>query len=153
MFRGNEWWLWEDHIGIQKSLNEGALFGMGQGMVWLFAIFSVAALVAIPVWLFCFRAAEDGWLTLALGCITGGILGNLYDRLGFSGIQWDRFDPNRVGQPVFAVRDWILWQWNDQWAWPNFNIADALLVGGAGLLMIHSVFLGPKVPPNSSHIS
>jgi len=153
MFRGSEWWLWTDHVGIQKSLNEGALFGMGQGQVWLFAVFSVAALIAIPIWLFCFRASQDRWLTTALGCVTGGILGNLYDRLGLAGIHWDQFDPRRAGETAYAVRDWILWQWNDQWVWPNFNIADALLVGGAGLLMVHSFFLQHDSPDDSVQIS
>ena len=88
LYRGSEWWLWPGHIGIQKSLNEGALFGMGQGKVWFFALFSIAALIAIPVWLFRFRAAEDRWLTIALGCVTGGILGNLYDRVGLPGLAW-----------------------------------------------------------------
>lgn len=138
LFRGSEWWLWQGHVGIQKSLNEGALFGMGQGKVWLFAVFSLAAILAIPTWLFWFRAAHDRWLNFALGCVTGGILGNLYDRMGLSGLRWDPFVPARSGERVYAVRDWILLQWNDQWVWPNFNIADMLLVGGAGALMLHS---------------
>jgi signal peptidase II len=153
MFRDSEWWLWEGHIGIQKSLNEGALFGMGQGKVWVFAVFSLVALLAIPVWLFYFRAARDRWLTVALGSVTGGILGNLYDRMGLSDTLWDRFNPMRRGEPAYAVRDWILWQWNEQWVWPNFNIADALLVFGAGLLMVHSMFYKPEPLTNPAHAS
>ena len=138
LFRDSEWWLWEPHIGIQKSLNEGALFGMGQGNVWLFALLSIAAVIAIPLWLFYFRAAEDKYLTIVLGIVTGGILGNLYDRSGLSGLRWDRFDPSRAGERVYAVRDWILFQWDARWVWPNFNIADALLVLGAILLMLQA---------------
>lgn len=144
LFHGSEWWLWPGHIGLQKSLNEGALFGMGQGKVWLFALFSLAAAAAIPVWLFWFRAAHDRCLNFALGCVTGGILGNLYDRLGFPGLSWDQFHPGRAGERVYAVRDWILMQWNDQWVWPNFNIADMLLVGGACLLMLQAFFSNPS---------
>jgi len=143
LYHGSEWWLWEGHIGIQKSLNEGALFGIGRGGVGLFALFAASAAVAIPVWLFRFGAARDFQLTIALGCIMGGILGNLYDRLGFPQLTWDRFDPTRAGEPVRAVRDWILWQWNSQWVWPNFNIADALLVCGAGLLLVQGFRTGP----------
>lgn len=143
LYRESEWWLWQGHIGIQKSLNEGALFGMGQGKVWLFALFSLVALLAIPVWLFWFRAAQDRWLNTALGCVTGGILGNLYDRVGLSGLDWGLFHPARTGERVYAVRDWILFQWDDALVWPNFNIADMLLVGGAGLLMIQALFLAP----------
>jgi len=144
LFRGNEWWLWQGHIGIQKSLNEGALFGMGQGKVWFFALFSLAALVAIPVWLFRFRAAHDRCLNTALGCVTGGILGNLYDRVGLAGLEWGDFIPSRAGEPVYAVRDWILLQWDEHWVWPNFNIADMLLVGGAAMLMVQAFFAPPQ---------
>ncbi len=144
LFRGNEWWLWQGHVGIQKSLNEGALFGIGQGGVGLFAVISIAAAIAIPIWLFVYRAAEDLWLTATLGCILGGILGNLYDRLGWHGLSWDSFDPARQGQYVYAVRDWILFQWNEQWVWPNFNIADALLVVGTIVLLVRSFYAPPQ---------
>lgn len=140
-FHGDEWWLWPGHVGIQKSLNEGALFGMGQGKVALFALFSVIAAIAIPVWLFWFRAAEDFWFTTILGVIMGGVIGNFYDRMGLHGMQWDAFDPQRAGQTVHAVRDWILFQVNDQWVWPNFNIADSLLVVGAIALFMRSLFI------------
>ncbi len=140
LYRGSEWWLWEGHVGIQKSLNEGALFGVGQGKVWFFASLSIAAALAIPIWLFRYRAARDPLLTTALACVFGGILGNLFDRLGFSGLKWDRFDSTRAGETVYAVRDFILLQWDASWVWPNFNIADSLLVFGAGLLLSQSMF-------------
>jgi signal peptidase II len=130
-------WIWPTHVGIQLSWNEGALFGLGQGNVWLFAALSVAAAVAIPAWLFGGGGARDLLLTIALGGIMAGILGNLYDRLGLADNLW----PGRiveVNQPVHAVRDWILWQWNDRWRWPNFNVADSLLVISAAMLIWHA---------------
>ncbi len=84
------WWVWPDVFGFQTSLNEGALFGLGQGMVPVFAALSVAAAVAIFCWLFLAGAGSDRFLTLALGCVTAGILGNLYDRLGLPGLRWNR---------------------------------------------------------------
>jgi signal peptidase II len=75
---------------------------------------------------------------VALGCVTAGILGNLYDRLGLPDILW----PGRIaeiGQPVHAVRDWILVRWDDRWTWPNFNIADSLLVCGAIALVLNAL--------------
>jgi signal peptidase II len=145
---GNVLWLWDGHAGIELSRNWGALFGIGQGKVWLFATLSIVAGIAIPAWLFGFRAARDLWLTVALGCVMGGVLGNLYDRLGLSGEQWvgaGHVSPDAV----HAVRDWILWQANDRWRWPNFNIADSLLVVGAAVLFIHAL-RQPKLPAGAS---
>jgi signal peptidase II len=135
---GDIYWLWPGHMGIQLSWNEGALFGIGQGRVWLFAALSVAAAIAIPVWLFWFRAARDGWLTFALGCVMAGVLGNLFDRLALHGEVWPPAYP-RAGEAAYAVRDWILWQVNDRWRWPNFNIADSLLVIGVCILVLHAL--------------
>ena len=70
--QGRIYWLWPDYFGFQRSLNEGAVFGMGQGMVPLFAAISVVALVAIPVWLFRYGAAQDIWFTVALAAIMAG---------------------------------------------------------------------------------
>ena len=55
---------------------------MGQGQGWLFALLSIVALAGICVWMFVFKAAESKWLLVAMAFVTGGILGNLYDRLG-----------------------------------------------------------------------
>jgi len=132
------YWWWEGHAGVQTSLNEGALFGLGQGAVALFAVVSIAAAIAIPLWLFVGRAAHDWWLTVALGGVMAGVLGNLYDRLGLPREVWPPGFP-RAGEPVYAVRDWILWQVNDQWRWPNFNLADAFLVVGAAVLLLRAL--------------
>lgn len=134
---GHVLWLWTGHAGAQLSRNWGALFGMGQGMYWVFASLGILAAVAIPVWLFRFRAANDLWLTIVLGLITGGVLGNLYDRLGLSGDAWK--PPGVTRDATHAVRDWVLWQVNDQWPWPNFNVADSLLVIGAMLVFYRLV--------------
>jgi len=107
-----------------------------------FALLSVGAACGVLVWLFVLRAARDGLLTGALGCISGGILGNLYDRLGF-GLASMQPLPAVMENKGFehAVRDWILFCWNfKQLTWPNFNIADSLLVCGACLLVWHAFF-------------
>ena len=138
------WWICDDLFGFQTSLNEGALFGMGQGMVVLFAVLSVIAAIGILFWLFYAGAATDWLLTVALACVMAGILGNLYDRLGLPGLQW----PN--GEPVYAVRDWILVMIGN-WPWPTFNIADSLLVSGAVLLGWHAFRhdIPAKQPPET----
>lgn len=136
LLAGEVRWVVPSHAGFQLSLNEGALFGMGQGGVWVFALCSIAAAIAIPAWLFVAGGARDVQLTLVLAAIMGGVLGNLYDRTGMPGLDWGPFRADRAGEPVYAVRDFVLlaWQWPPEarWhVWPNFNIADALLVCGA----------------------
>ena len=132
------WWIWDGVFGFQTSLNEGALFGMGQGWVVLFSALSIAVVPCILYWLFVARAARDLLLTVALGLVTAGILGNLYDRLGLPGLVWTSAGPlHDVGDPVYAVRDWILVMIGS-FHWPNFNIADSLLVCGAILLVWHA---------------
>ena len=137
------WWLIEPYVGIETAVNQGALFGMGQGKGWLFAILSVVALIGICVWLFVFKAAESKWLLVAMSLVTGGILGNLYDRLGI---------PDLPGELHGGVRDWILFKYQE-YVWPNFNIADSLLVVGAIMLGIHSLFLSPTAHTKSHSTS
>jgi signal peptidase II len=138
-------WLVPEIFGFETSLNEGALFGMGQGQVVLFSVLSVIALVGIVYWLFFAGAARDRLLTTALGCVSGGILGNLYDRTGMPGLRWTALvDPRRghePGEPVYAVRDWLHFKVDAlNFDWPIFNIADSLLVCGALLLLYHALF-------------
>ena len=139
------WWI-DGILGIQCSTNPGALFGIGKGYSFVFAMISLVALVGILLWLFVFKQAMDRLVNFSLGLITGGILGNLYDRLGY-GYQ--------VGYPEDIkdnVRDWILFRWEGGPSifdpWPNFNIADALLVTGAILLFLHAVIYGDPKPQN-----
>ena len=137
------YWLVEPFAGFETSLNEGALFGIGQGLVLIFAALSVVATLAILYWLFVAGSAHDLVLTVTLACITAGILGNLYDRLALHGIRWQ--DAQRAGEPAHAVRDFILLQASPRWVWPNFNIADCLLVCGSVCLLWHG-FREPTSP-------
>jgi signal peptidase II len=135
-------WIWKDVVGFQTSLNPGALFGLGQGWWPLFAGLSIVAVIGILIWLFCGRVLHDRLLTIALACVTAGILGNLYDRLGLA-------DHPR-GLKIHAVRDYIL-VLIGRYRWPNFNIADSLLVCGAILLIGHTMW--KKEPESPAEIS
>jgi len=131
------YWLIDGYFGIQTAVNTGAVFGMGAGKGMFFAGVSVIAAVGIFLWLFVYGAARSKWLTVAMGLISGGIVGNLYDRLG---LWWQ---PGYPDAWKTGVRDWILWQASDEMRWPNFNIADSVLVTGAIMLMIHSFLMSP----------
>ncbi|MGB7326944.1 MAG: signal peptidase II [Rubripirellula sp.] len=148
--QSDPWWIIDGVLGIETAVNIGAVFGLGAGKGLFFAAFSVVASIGILIWLFWFKAAQSMWLTTALGMVTGGIIGNLYDRLG---MWWS------VGYPEqwqSGVRDWILFQIDGVPGfspWPNFNIADSLLVVGAGMLLYQSFFPGSEetnAPTNDS---
>ncbi|MDE0735431.1 MAG: signal peptidase II [Pirellulaceae bacterium] len=106
---------------------------------------SLVAAIGILGWLFIAGAAEDLLLTISLGSVMGGIIGNLYDRLGW----WHAADVFAGHQ--YGVRDWILLTYQNRYHWPNFNIADSLLMLGAGLLMWHAYTqTEPSGQPESS---
>lgn len=123
-------WIVAPYFGIETAVNMGALFGLGQGYGAVFSILSIIAAVGIFVWLFAYKAAESKWLTVAMGLVMGGVIGNLYDRLAITDLP----APYTGG-----VRDWVLCRYGE-YTWPNFNIADSLLVAGAIMLAIFSVF-------------
>ena len=149
-------WIVDGVFGFQTAVNIGAVFGIGAGQGAFFAAFSVLAMVGILLWMFRFGGVGSRWLSVALGMVVGGILGNLYDRLGmWTGPFVD--DPGFDPRWMSGVRDWILFRIEGLPGfdpWPNFNIADSLLVTGACMLMIHSFFLAPKPddapPPEAS---
>jgi signal peptidase II len=123
------------------SMNEGALWGVGQGYAWLFAVLSLAAIAAILYWLFVRGAAVSAWLTVALALIMSGTLGNLYDRLGLH----ECVKPG-TQHTWYAVRDFLLFTfWG--WPWPVFNFADVFLVTGAIMLVLQSFGMPQPVLP------
>ena len=133
------WPVINNMLWCRTSLNEGALFGLGQGMGWFFISVSIAALIGIVLTVSWLHIRSDTTLLIALGCITGGILGNLYDRLGIPALRWHA-PLSRQGEPVYAVRDWIHFRLDGIIDWPIFNLADSFLVLGAGLLLLLSFF-------------
>ena len=132
-----KYWLWPDVFGFQTSLNPGALFGIGAGRSDLFAALSFVALAGILGWMV-HSAWKSRLLSITLAMISAGILGNLYDRLGLHGLCED--------EPIYAVRDWILVMIGS-YHWPNFNIADCLLVCGTILIILYTFF--EKDEPNT----
>lgn len=137
-----KWFLIEPYVGIQTSCNPGALFGMFKGRQNVFAAVSVLFLGGMIYWIVASKT-KLGWMTLiALGAVAAGILGNLYDRLGFW--HFDGMHPDFR----YCVRDWILFQYNDDYVWPNFNLADSYLVCAAIYIFAWNWFApNPTVAP------
>ncbi|WP_235951290.1 signal peptidase II [Crateriforma spongiae] len=137
------YWLIDGVFGVETAVNLGAVFGIGAGKGTAFAALSVVAAIGILAWLFYFGAARSWWMTISLGMVSGGIIGNLYDRLG---LWWDASMPIEWQS---GVRDWILFRiqgvpFFDPW--PNFNIADSLLVVGAAMLIWQSFTVDVQSP-------
>jgi signal peptidase II len=122
-------------LTFETNLNEGALFGMGQGMGMVFAAVSCAAIAGILWMVSRGETRADRWLLTALALITGGIIGNLWDRLGIPALRW-RASALRLCSLVLAVRDWIHFKLDGVIDWPIFNLADTWLVIGAGVLLL-----------------
>lgn len=117
---------------LHTSLNHGALWGFGQGFATGFAVLSAVAVFLIVFWLFFRNAAQSLWLTIALAMVSGGAVGNMYDRLGLHGVVM----PGKMS-PALAVRDFLRFHFGT-YEYPTFNLADSFLVAGAIMLMIHS---------------
>jgi lipoprotein signal peptidase len=66
-------------MSFRRSLNPGALFGLGKGLVPIFICASVLALLFV-LYLFVHSARSRRSLHIALGLVLAGALGNLFDR-------------------------------------------------------------------------
>jgi signal peptidase II len=135
------YWIWQGVAGFQTSLNTGALFGLGEGRATFLAILSLVFLFGIIGYVV-FWAWRSLFLSAVFGMITAGICGNLYDRLGWHGLVYPDWHPT-AGQQVYAVRDWIHCMIGT-FPWPNFNIADSLLVCSVILLLLHELLFNTK---------
>ncbi len=140
---------------LSTVFNKGALFGIGQGFSWLFALLSIVAVAGILYWLFVRGQARSWWLTITLGLILAGALGNLYDRLHLHG--WT----DARGRPEYGVRDFLNCtipgiefdgplrpRLLPEYHWPVFNLADVYLVTGAVLLTLYSFVTPHNAAPN-----
>jgi signal peptidase II len=122
--------LLEGVLELHLTHNTGALWGVGGTLPYssqIFAILSILAGVAIVYWLFVRGAARDLWLTLALGLIMAGAIGNCYDRLV-------------LGQ----VRDFVHFHVDPYFDCAIFNFADNMLVIGAVALMVLALRPDPE---------
>lgn len=120
-------------LRFTTTVNHGAVFGIGQGHVLLFLGFSIVALCII-LWVFVTSHAKQRVVHIALGLITAGALGNLYDRAVHRG-----------------VRDML--QFYASWYQYIFNIADVLLCVGVPLLMARWIFVKDdplRMPPTAA---
>jgi signal peptidase II len=102
-----------------RGVSFGLLSGHGDMGRWVLAGFAVAVSVALAVWML--RAATL-LISLALGLIIGGALGNAIDRVVYGAVA-DFFD--------FHLAGWHFWA---------FNVADSAISAGVALLLWDAFF-------------
>lgn len=104
---------------LSYSENTGAAFGTFHDKNSVFIVVSLIAIIFI--FIYYNRYKENIWMSVSLGFILGGALGNLADRIFFGFVtDFLRFQ---------------LWFIHSFW-WPNFNIADSGVTVGAIMLVI-----------------
>jgi signal peptidase II len=119
-----------------RTTNPGVVFGMGPGAKW---VWTVVAVVAVPALLALFATQKPRrWiLTISLGMVLAGTLGNMYDR---------------VFTDLHEVRDFIKFYLRGadgrEKVWPLFNLADSYICVGVFLLTMEMMFFDePKKRP------
>jgi signal peptidase II len=126
-------------LELQTSLNPGALWGFGRTLPYssmIFAGLSIVAGLAICYWLFVRGAAASLPLTIALGLIMAGALGNCYDRIVFGHVRdFVHFHVDSVGFDC-AI----------------FNFADNMLVAGAITLVLFALRPDSDTPADSLEV-
>ena len=124
----------EGFFKLRYSENRGVAFGMLQSMNGGRIVLTLMAIGAFVLVLYYLRVSEPGAtrLHVALGLVGGGAIGNLIDRMMYG-----------------RVTDFIVWHVKDH-EWPAFNIADAALCIGVGLIVLDMLRGRPAAPPTSS---
>ena len=113
-------------LDLRFTTNLGGAFSLGQSAPWLFVGATFAVSIAIAATAF---RHTNVVMSMALGLVLGGALGNLTDR-ALRG-------PNLSGHVI----DFI-----DVHIWPVFNIADSAIVVGAIILAVSSVLADRRAP-------
>ena len=115
-----------DFFHFRYTRNPGAAFGLMANRDSSFRrpFFIGVSILAIVIIMFIFRKVEDDQhlLIWSLGLIVGGAIGNFIDRLAYG---W--------------VIDFIDWHYYREFTWPTFNIADAAISIGVGLMALEIV--------------
>jgi signal peptidase II len=121
-------------LSYGKTYNPGVVFGLGQKAPAFWKIVAFAAIPAICAIFFAVK--KHKWiLTLSLGMILAGTLGNAWDRLFHPGV--------RDFLKFYVVTD------AGAKVWPLFNLADSYICVGVFLLTVEMMFFEEKKKPAS----
>ena len=128
------------------TVNQGAVFGLGQGQRGLFILVSIAA-IAFLTYLFA-ASGPQRFYQVILGMLLAGVLGNMYDRIVFG----------HVRDMIYALPGWRWPDWfhhllpmlpAEVFPW-IFNVADTLLCTGVFLMIVYSTFSKTHAPASAT---
>lgn len=126
-------------LSFVHAENPGAAFGMFGGSeyrMYFFAVFTVIALFVLGRMLY-ELPRDDRFQNVALGLITSGAIGNAIDRVMKQSVT----DFIRVYTENPTLKNWLEGSFYGSAEWPSFNIADAAIVIGMGMFVVHWLFL------------
>ena len=124
-------------LSIVHAQNPGAAFGLLRDSPYrhfIFLVFTVVACVAI-VYMWKALPPEDRWQSATLGLIFSGAVGNGIDRAHKQTVT----DFILVYTEHPTMKSWLINSPLGSNEWPSFNVADAALVVGVIMFMIHYV--------------
>ena len=114
-------------FNLVMGWNRGVSFGIfdtaSPPNQWLLIGLALIIVTVLLIWL---KRADSRLISVALGLIVGGALGNVMDRIHYGAVA-DILD--------FYVGDFH---------WPAFNVADAGITIGVVVLVLESFFVGSK---------
>ncbi len=106
-------WLTRGHwVDINQVHNSGSLFGLFSSLSAVNLVFIILSFIVLGILFFYFT--QNNFLKIPFAIISGGILGNLLDRL---------------------IHSWVF-DFIDFHFWPVFNIADSAILIGIVLAII-----------------
>jgi signal peptidase II len=119
-------------FNLVLTLNRGMSFGLfnagpADGGGYNAVVFSLAAAIIVAGLIYWLTRVSSPLLTIAIGLIVGGAVGNVVDRL-------------RHG----AVIDFLDFH-TGYWHWPAFNLADSAICLGVAIMLFEGLLPRPKV--------
>ena len=119
---GTEHQIIDGWFSFEASRNLGAFSGWFSDFPMALLGISLIAVV-VTLGIAAFPRTNSRMMVVSLGLLAGGAMGNLYDRFTYG-----------------AVRDFLKVYRGDA-VWPNFNIADAAICTGVGLLFLREILM------------
>jgi len=114
-------------LSLVAVWNRGISFGLfSSGSPWAPILLTAIAATVVAALTFWLRQAETRMLSVSLGMLIGGAIGNAIDRLVHG-----------------AVMDFINLHYAG-YHWPAFNLADAAISVGAVLMVLDALFVRKK---------